>query len=671
MFRKITVLFALALVLSVAFSAGAQTTATYDTVSIYDLQYVENPTTTDEETAFLGDTVVVKALVMHDVRGLWVGARWACFASDPDRLGEPWSGFFVIQNDTFAVNTNFQYLQTGDIAYFTGVLETYAGLTQLALLTRKNELVPVDVVSAGNPLPDPKVLTLDQLATKALAEQWESMLVRVDDARITNNNASSNQAIITDGTGQGSIDDYFGYFRYQFDDGTYDWPVNGTRVNVTGFVRDLGAEASSINPRDDNDVEVLSFPPVTSSIAREPGVPLSTDEVTVSAKIKDNTVVQVAKVYYSVNDGDFVGIDMTADTDTTFSAVIPAQANNSHVRYFIYAEDDEQDFSQVPGDTATFIYQYVVRDEGLNIKDVQYPWGYEEGSSPFRYDEVTLEGVVTVDTTDWVNNYYIQEKDSAWHAIWVYDPDHKPVKGDWVRITGTVQEDYGVTRLEDITSYEVVSQDYPFEPVLVNTGDITTGGDDAEAYESVLIKVQNLTVTNPFPDPSGNFGEFVIDDGTGGIRVDDAMTAFNGNLDSTFQKDDTIGELTGIHYYSYANYKILPRDTNDVVDHVSDIQESHNPIAKSFTLEQNYPNPFNPVTNIHFTVPSRGQVSLAVYNVLGQRIRTLFNNIVSPGNYQVRWNGRDDHGVQMGSGIYFYRLEGKNFSMTRKMILIK
>ena len=91
-----------------------------------------------------------------------------------------------------------------------------------------------------------------------------------------------------------------------------------------------------------------------------------------------------------------------------------------------------------------------------------------------------------------------------------------------------------------------------------------------------------------------------------------------------------------------------------------------------FTLDQNYPNPFNPTTQITFSLKSNEQVSLVVYNMLGQQVRTLVNGQeMAAGSYSATWNGLDDRGFQMASGAYVYRLQTKSFSMTRTMMLLK
>lgn len=90
-----------------------------------------------------------------------------------------------------------------------------------------------------------------------------------------------------------------------------------------------------------------------------------------------------------------------------------------------------------------------------------------------------------------------------------------------------------------------------------------------------------------------------------------------------------------------------------------------------FDLSQNYPNPFNPTTVIRFALREAGAARLAVYDLLGRRIRMLTEGVRSAGEYEVVWDGRDDFGQQVASGVYFYRLEMHGFSQTRKLTLTR
>jgi hypothetical protein len=102
----------------------------------------------------------------------------------------------------------------------------------------------------------------------------------------------------------------------------------------------------------------------------------------------------------------------------------------------------------------------------------------------------------------------------------------------------------------------------------------------------------------------------------------------------------------------------LPSDT--------DIKFTDNTVPSSYALFQNYPNPFNPVTKINFSIPLRGRVKLEIYDLLGQRISTLVNRELQPGNYTEMLDARN-----LSSGIYFYTLRSENVAITKKMILLK
>ncbi|MCK4360033.1 MAG: T9SS type A sorting domain-containing protein, partial [Candidatus Cloacimonetes bacterium] len=88
-------------------------------------------------------------------------------------------------------------------------------------------------------------------------------------------------------------------------------------------------------------------------------------------------------------------------------------------------------------------------------------------------------------------------------------------------------------------------------------------------------------------------------------------------------------------------------------------------------LDQNYPNPFQPWTTICFTLPKSQDVTLEVFNLLGQRVKMIFKGFLQAGSHPYNWNGLDDTGEQVNSGIYFYRLSGKNFQQTRKMVILR
>jgi len=101
------------------------------------------------------------------------------------------------------------------------------------------------------------------------------------------------------------------------------------------------------------------------------------------------------------------------------------------------------------------------------------------------------------------------------------------------------------------------------------------------------------------------------------------------------------------------------------------ITDSELPDAVRNELFQNYPNPFNPTTTIKYSMAREGNVVLVVYNVTGQRIRTLVNESKPVGTYSTVWDGRNDGGRSVATGIYFYHLRAGSFSEVRKMVLLR
>ncbi|HEQ97913.1 MAG TPA: T9SS type A sorting domain-containing protein [candidate division Zixibacteria bacterium] len=92
---------------------------------------------------------------------------------------------------------------------------------------------------------------------------------------------------------------------------------------------------------------------------------------------------------------------------------------------------------------------------------------------------------------------------------------------------------------------------------------------------------------------------------------------------------------------------------------------------RDFILAANYPNPFNPTTTIEYTIPSQTQVTIDVFNVLGQKVKTLVNETQPAGTYQTEWNGTDEASQTVATGVYFYRLSAGDVTMTKKMVMVK
>ncbi len=121
---------------------------------------------------------------------------------------------------------------------------------------------------------------------------------------------------------------------------------------------------------------------------------------------------------------------------------------------------------------------------------------------------------------------------------------------------------------------------------------------------------------------------------------------------------------TAFENYSFVNVKLASATS---VRHDSPFPS----VPSRFVLEQNYPNPFNPSTTIRYALPAISPVDISIFNELGQKVKTLIHVANQPpGFYRIQWDGNDDNGKRAPNGVYFYRMQARGVSLTRKMLLL-
>ena len=135
---------------------------------------------------------------------------------------------------------------------------------------------------------------------------------------------------------------------------------------------------------------------------------------------------------------------------------------------------------------------------------------------------------------------------------------------------------------------------------------------------------------------------------------------------------------TGGGTFAYEDARVTPGQTYRYQIGVEDADgEFFSPVATvmvdaiALALDQNHPNPFNPATTIHFVLPTRERATLTVYDTSGHKVRTLLDEVGALGGHDVAWDGRNDAGTAVGSGVYFYRLTAGKQTETKKMTLLK
>lgn len=118
-------------------------------------------------------------------------------------------------------------------------------------------------------------------------------------------------------------------------------------------------------------------------------------------------------------------------------------------------------------------------------------------------------------------------------------------------------------------------------------------------------------------------------------------------------------------------YEISPVSITSIKSLPVAIEPGSQQVAEDFVLYQNYPNPFNSQTTIKFYLTRASDIRLEIYNLLGQRVRTLVDGRKLAGNHQTVWDGRNDQGHQASSGIYFYRQTGEKYRQQKRMLLLR
>ncbi len=279
--------------------------------------------------------------------------------------------------------------------------------------------------------------------------------------------------------------------------------------------------------------------------------------------------------------------------------------------------------------TVTF---YVDILQTVTIYDIQYTTD-PSGDSPYADQTIQTTGIVTAiyePQAGIVANYYIQDGQGPWNGIYVYDNNYVPAVGDEVTITAEVLEYNDLTELTNVSDFNINSS----ANTLPDPEIITTGAANDEQYEGVLIKVENAECTND----DANYGMWEIDDGSGALLVDDNLYTYTPTVGLNYN-------VTGLGHYSFGDYKIIPRDENDV--------EEAGAIKNISDKVKIYPNPVNDVVYIKANFKT-----VKLFDITGNRI-----------NIKIQENQMNLETLK--SGIYIAQITLKNGIIVSKKIIKK
>jgi predicted extracellular nuclease len=645
---------------------------------IRDIQYTPYA---DGNSGAIGGEVTVRGTVVGGADDLGM-----VFIQDDTA---PWSGVMVRGDESV------RNLVTGQDVTITGTVEERFNVTSVS-----DASLTTDHGTAE--LPAPIALETGTFESDVVtdgdpeAEQWEGMLSLFENLEVTSDNADGSagnygEILVNDGTGDMRVDDIGVWSDTYTNDPTetgktYLGP--GKTIDALTGISYFSFGNYKLEPRGEDDVEgvgVASNPPVITDLARDLAIPTSSDAVEVSCMVEDSNEdgsIAMVEVVYGTGQVEAGRVELTYDeTSMTATGSIPAMADGDVVWYYIEATDNDAETATYPEDVSGSMPFFIVRDGDVRIWDIRYT-PYADGVPGCTgFENITTRGVLVAGPN--IGNYFLQGAEDSWSGIQIYASDIRDqglALGDDITVTGKVGVRYGVVQLSNVTVDENHGNVALPDPVMLQTGTFETGvtddGDmDAEPYEGMLVSFENLTVTSDNADgPDNNYGEFLVDDGSGDMRVDDL-----GSWDDVYTTDSTdtgmiylkpgtfITKLTGLMYFAFSNWKLEPRSEDDFVDVVTSVEYLPT-MPQAITLHSNYPNPFRAEagTSFRFDIPSAAQARLSVYDLSGRLVATVLDGSLDAGTYTVRFARQN-----MPAGMYLYRLTVNGISRTERMIVTR
>ncbi|NOX38051.1 MAG: T9SS type A sorting domain-containing protein [Calditrichaeota bacterium] len=554
-----------------------------------------------------------------------------------------------------------------------GVLDQYRG---------KTEIVPDDTTGIEHlgptTMPDTLVLTIADIL--ADPELYEGRLIRINNVSAVPNagnwpaEGSNANISITDGTDTLTL-------RIDRDtdiDGSPepDWPIH--LVGILGQYDTSSPYTSGyqILPRSTSDliaIPKVDYPPDIEFVQRTPKVPAADQNTTITAKVSDDKQLAKVELRFQINDGSEEAIAMTPVAGDTFTAEITADkyADGDRVLYWIYAEDDA---GQVTMSTQYGFFAGITPIATLHTAD-------SNGVILYADYYATVIGTATVEDSTFHQTHldvYIQDATGGLNIFQFNLAFVDIFIGNQYQITGKVAQYRGKTEImpDDETDIVDLGAGTPVDPLVISIADLLA---DAETYEGMLVRLQHVENTgngDPWPTEGNNANLEITDDGTNvlTLRVD-RDTDIDGQPEPQWPRD-VIGIFSQYDRSSpYTDsYQILPRAYTDFQEPTAIAENPEATLPERYNLYQNFPNPFNPNTTLRFDIPKRSgavEVELAIYNTLGQKVKTLFAGKVGAGQYEVTWDGRSDAGKDVAGGIYFAILKTREYQRTIKLVFLK
>lgn len=525
--------------------------------------------------------------------------------------GGPWSGVLVMCNPqvyptatrptlaNFLTETKFyENMIPGSKVRVTGRFDAFDRETQMNLMRDiPGSINAVEQLDLNSYQPVYTEITIDSVMTgnptagnwiqnKVEGEKWEGVLVELKNVVINTRSPFGgtrwNWSVMDANGNQIDVRDMSAYFRNDDNEDVNPkipndfspLPIGTVLSSLKGVITEYqisGIFRYGITPMNPSDVVPCTVcPPTIGQTKREPIAASQNDAITITASVLSDTVVSSARIFYALNKNyNFTQVNMTKNNDETWSGVIPAQPADSIVRYYIQATDG-RGLTSVIQEEKSFL---IVNGGLTQISTLQYSNNATLGTI-WTGDSLTGMDIKAVVTGVRLPNYTtIQQGQGPNSAIFIRNNNVTEAWdiGDSVKITaGLIREDFNVTTLFNVTG-EVLAKgvalpqpemNLPIDSFRLNNIRF------ARPWEGVLMKWDSVFVSSVNADSAAgnNFGEWSFNKNstdTLGLRADDAGPGLS-NINRNLIMHQNLEGVTGVMYFSFSNFKLLPRNLKDI-----------------------------------------------------------------------------------------------------------
>jgi len=431
-------------------------------------------------------------------------------------------------------------------------------------------------------------------------------------------------------------------------------------------------------------VRSFKIPVTVTGVTQLPNQSSEVNEYSVSATVKKigaSGTVLGAELHYRVNEGGWQTQSMLGGAEGVYTAVIPGQTYGSQVDYYVSADDSDGYHTTDPS-TAEAVedadyYTFYVYKPNSHILSLSFDDGAlpPTDASEYGHDVQVVGTVAPIDAGKVGKGLYFPGDTSRVEVDTPFLSSEEFTLDVWIQPDTMVAYSWVIFRPEDYTAWGNSAWAIRYEADNLISARFTQvgGGDNAIILDTPLVY--------------GNWYHLLYE-----VSTDSAVFQLRGSNDEVIETKTAavtakpINTTAPLRIGNAANVTGSPdwgdRSFRGVMDEfnfynypaaglTTGIENLDPSVPLVFALEQNYPNPFNPSTQIVYSLPTDQSVKLDVFDLLGRHVTTLVDRKMAAGKHTVIWNGMDQNGRPVTSGLYFYRLQAADQTRIRRMLFIK